>query len=193
MITISLISAGRDPDTYLVAASAAGTFSPAEPAEQDNLVIPESPKQPADNSLAPGRLSASRPVPASDQLQLPCNEDMDIGHAAAEPSFDLTQTVASKVHHALPPIYASDQGPSSNEHRLDSMQLPHNKLAEMVPDVKAGEQAAHAANSSANNPLQPAEFDIIVDAPPAGKSSMLQSMPAISALVMCVIMAHVND
>ena len=182
----------------MITAPVAGRSARAEPAEQDSLVVPESPKEPADSSLpgcsglAAGRLSASQPLSASVQIQLPCNEDLDTDHAAVGASCDLTQAVASKVLQELPPIDASDHGHSSNERRLISKQLPHVKPADMLLDVETGQQAVQAADSSANNPLQPAEFDVIVDALPAGTSSIPQCTHAISPFNTCKFSTSTN-
>lgn len=142
--------------------------------QHESHVIPESPKEPADSSTnactnptaGPGRTSASQPF--QDRQDIPFIKEAATGHDAAEAPCALAQPAANQT----PPLpAASNPGILSDEH-LDISRQPLHLHGSSVPAVtEACKQTECAGCQATDNAYQPAEFDIVVDAHPAGKST----------------------
>ena len=141
--------------------------------QQDMHVIPESPKEPTEsNSTActapaagPGRASAFQP-PQKILDVLSIKERTVTGHDTTGASCTTAQPEANQTP-PLPP--ASNPGVSSNEHLRNSSQPLHT--SSILSGAEACKQTEYAAFQLAEGAYQPAEFDIVVDAHPAGKST----------------------
>ena len=158
----------------LFAASLPGSPPHADHMQHDTCVIPESPKEPADNSTnacthsaaRPGRITASQPP--QNRPDIPFNKETVTRHDAAEGPCNFAQPEATQT----PPLpAASNLEFLSTEHLNPPKQPLHSRSCTVPPFVEASKQTEYIGFQAAGTAYQPAEFDIVVDAHPAGKST----------------------
>lgn len=142
--------------------------------QHETHVVPESPKEPADSNTntctnpaaGPGRTSASQRL--ENRQNIPFIKEAFTSHDAAEAPCAFAQPEANQT----PPLpAASNLGVLSDEHLDTSRQPLHLHGSSVTFVTEACKQTGSAGFQAADNAYQPAEFDIVVDAHPAGKST----------------------
>lgn len=136
--------------------------------QQDKYVIPESPKEPSESSTlasVPGRASAFQPHQNRPDI-LSVKEETVTGHDSTEAPCTFAQP---EVNQTSPLPAASNLSGLSNHHLPNSKQPLYRPSTLSVAEAR--KQTEPAAFQPAEKTYQPAEFDIVVDAHPAGKST----------------------
>lgn len=149
-------------------AATAGSMAVLPPRSRGcvQLVIPESPREPAESSITActhspgGRISSSQP-PGDTQAIPSCPEDAT-DHVGA----DKPLTVVANPGQSTAAV--SNMEVLSKNQTLT--QSPHLQSYTVPSIVAAGNRTEDLDLQAADNACQPAEFDIVVDAHPAGKS-----------------------